>query len=215
MRMDGTISTGSGPIEVAPVSFLMARGIYAEDHRVSGPRGTRLGVGDRWPGTTADMGMAVTIERRRDGVKAFISFRADRLSDQEWAGVAALPNPVTLLAAPPLAWFLVEYHGGHSRAPIPLTRDRVDEQAIRALLADPSDLAHEVLFFGIAGDEIRTVKVGIALDHIWRTLAEAAAATPSKLDDREILGMLERYKPIAPGIMFSEAMRRHLQPRAR
>ncbi len=211
---NGTQGVGNGAV-VAPVAFLMAKGIYAEDHRVPGPNGARLGVGDRWPQATADMGMAVTIERRADGVKAFLSFRVDRLSDGEWSAFAAMPNPITLLAVPPVAWFLVEYHGGHSRAPCPLSRDTVDEKAIKALLAEPSSLAHEIVLFGIAGDEIRCVKVGLALDRVWQTLAEAAAASPSDLDTGEALDVLERCGPLDPGLMFAEAMRRHLLPCAR
>ena len=54
---------------VAAGSFLLARGIYAEDHRVPGPNGSPLGVGDRWPCMTDDTGMAAIVESREDEVK--------------------------------------------------------------------------------------------------------------------------------------------------
>ncbi len=213
--MDGTVNMGNGPVEVAPVAFLISRGIYAEDPRVAGPNGTHLGVGDRWLAATVDTGMAVTVERRADGMKTFLSFRADRLSDQEWAAFAAIPNPISVLATPPVAWFLVGCHGSHFRAPLPLNHGAVDAPAIKALLAEPSNLAHEVILFGIAGDEIRCVKVGLALDQVWRTLAEAAAATPFSSDSGEVLRVLARYKPVDTGVMFATAMNHHLRPRAR
>ena len=208
-KMDG------GTVEVAPVAFLISRGPHVDDHRVAGPGDTRLAVGDRWPGSTTDRGMTATVEVHADGVKVALAYRVDRWSDREWAAYAAMPTIVSVLATPPLAWMLIEAHGAHARAPVALDLAPATRLLLHALLARPQSLTNELTLFGVKGDVIHSVKVGLALGGVWRLLAEAVAATPSSLSEREILDALERYAAIDAGIMFAAAMQRQLEPRAR
>ncbi len=204
-----------GAVAVAPVAFLISRGAHVDDHCVQAPNGTRLAIGDRWLAPTDDRAMAATVEVQADGVKVFLSYRVDCWSAREWAAYAATPSIVSVLAAPPLAWFLIESHGLHARAPVLLDLDPATGRLLQPLLARPQSLDNTITLFGIAGDVIRCVKVGVALDGVWPMLAEAAAATPPCLPEQELLDTLRHQASLDTGVMFAEAMRRQLAPRAR
>ena len=202
-------------VTVAPVSFLVTRGPHVGDHRVPGPDGTRLAICDRWPDAIADREMAATIEVPADGVKVFLAYRMDFFSDQAWSSFAALPTIVSLFGTPPLAWFVTDHHGIHARAPVGLDLLPAEGRALQVLLAKPQSLQNAVTLFGIAGGVIRSIKVGLALEGLWRMLAGAAAVTPSRLPEQELLETLQRYGSLDAGVMFAQAMQLHLQPRAR
>lgn len=205
----------SDSLEVAPVAVLISRGRYVDDHRVPGPDGTRLAIGDRWPKPTTDRRMAATVEVHTNGVKVFLSYRVDLYSDREWQAFAALPSIITVLATPPVAWFLTECHGQHERAPIPLDYDPAEGRMLQTLLAQRQSLDNELTLFCITGDVIKAIKVGLALDGVWRLLAEAVAATPPGLPEQEFYAALGAYGSLDAGVMFAEAMRRQLEPRER
>ena len=197
-------------LEVAAISLMIKKGAFATDPRMDAPGGLRLGPGDVWSGELLDQGMVCQIEMNQDRFMVALALRLDNLSDREWSSFEAVPVVVTALAEGALAWFLVDCSGMHMRAPVALFRDPAEMMMLRKLLERP-DVERTITLFGVSRDRIRSVHLGIALDRIWRMLAEALdTATNMAPSDADLLAALRMMGEAPEPAMFAEAMRRHL-----
>lgn len=161
-----------GAFDVAPVSLLVPQGPYTKTSRIAGPQGSSLACGDRWPLPSGPEGMVASVEVYDGGLHVSLGLRIG-FDDLAWTAFAGLPSVASLLATPPIVWFVVESAGLHSRAPFAIDFDPALAPEIRRCAADVGG-RHSMTLFGLDGDTVRTIKVGIACDRIWNILADAS-----------------------------------------
>ncbi len=212
MKNEQTFEGRTAPeeFEVAALSLLIKRGPFIVDADVEGPLGSRLAVGSRWTLETMTGGMSAHVEADHGRLSVYLAMRFDDFDDIDWEAFGSLPIVVGFLATSPIGWFLTDSSGMHMRAALAMGGDQRHAAAIRRALKDP-DAERTLTLFGIKGDTIRTIHVGLTLERIWTLFDEGLGEAAGSPTNRDYLDFLARYREVPAGAMFSEAIRRHLK----
>ncbi len=212
MKNEQTFGKRTAPekYEVAALSLLIKRGPFGADAHVEGPLGSRLAVGSRWTPDTMAGGMSAHVEADPGRLSVYLAMRFDDFDDVDWEAFGSLPIVAGFLATAPIGWFLTESSGLHMRAAVAMDREQRHAAAIRRAVRD-LDAERTLTLFGIKGDTIRTIHVGITLERIWTLFDEGLGEVDGSPTNRDYLDVLARSREVPAGAMFAEAIRRHLK----
>ncbi len=215
MKYDVAIERGmSGAVEgeIPALSLLLGGGPYGADAHVDGHEWSRLEVGDGWPFDTPQGEMTAHLAVRARHLSVCLALRFDDLDDGSWMAFQALPIVAGFLATAQIGWFLTDSSGVHMRAPLAMERhlDRTEELR-RCLVTE--GVRRSLTLFGIGRGTVRSIHIGFALDRLWELLHEGLGEVVTPPPFRSHQEVLAELAEVPKGVMFAEAVRRHLSPK--